>query len=95
MSKKAMVLGLARSGIAVTNLLLLRGYTVLACDSKEREAFKGALDEIEKNGAVLCLGEKEPQKQLPGMDILVVSPGIPLTHPVFAAAEAAGAYSAA
>ena len=85
-----MVLGLARSGIAVCGLLLNRGWDVLACDSKEKAAFNGALDEIEKNGAKLCLGEKEPQKQLNGMDILVVSPGIPLTHPVFAAAEAAG-----
>ena len=90
MSKKAMVLGLARSGIAVSDLLLKRGWDVLACDSKEREAFKGALDAIEKNGAALCLGEKEPQKRLSGMDILVVSPGIPLTHPVFAAAKEAG-----
>ena len=77
MSKKAMVLGLARSGIAVTNLLLMKGYSVLACDSKEREAFKGALDEIEKNGAVLCLGEKEPEKLVEGLDALVVSPGVP------------------
>ena len=90
MSKNAMVLGLARSGIAACSLLLARGWNVLACDSKEREAFKGSLDEIEKNGAKLCLGEKEPQKQLDGMDILVVSPGIPLTHPVFEAAKQAG-----
>lgn len=90
MSKKAMVLGLARSGIAVCGLLLERGWEVLACDSKEKDAFKGALNEIEQKGAKLCLGEKEPQKQLAGMDILVVSPGIPLTHPVFAAAKEAG-----
>ena len=90
MSKKAMVLGLARSGIAVCGLLLSRGWDVLACDSKEKAAFNGALDEIERNGAKLCLGEKEPQKQLSGMDILIVSPGIPLTHPVFAAAKEAG-----
>ena len=85
-----MVLGLARSGIAVCGLLLNRGWDVLACDSKEKAVFNGALDEIERNGAKLCLGEKEPQKQLSGMDILIVSPGIPLTHPVFAAAKEAG-----
>lgn len=90
MPKKAMVLGLARSGIAATELLLERGWEVLACDSKERDAFKGALDAVEEKGAVLCLGEKEPQKHLNGMDILIVSPGIPLTHPVFAAAKEAG-----
>ncbi|MBQ8507011.1 MAG: UDP-N-acetylmuramoyl-L-alanine--D-glutamate ligase [Clostridia bacterium] len=87
---KAMVLGLARSGIAVTKLLLLRGNEVWACDSKEREAFKGALDEVEKDGAHLLLGEKEPQNHLTGMDALIVSPGIPLTHPVMAKAKELG-----
>ena len=46
MAKRAMVLGLARSGIAVTKLLLIRGWEVLACDSKARDAFNGALDEV-------------------------------------------------
>ena len=90
MSKKAMVIGLARSGIAVTKLLLMRGYEVYACDSKEKEKFEGALDEIEKMGVHLVLAEKEPQKHLAGMDCLIVSPGIPLTHPVFAAAKELG-----
>ena len=90
MNKKAMVIGLARSGIAVTKLLLLRGYEVYACDSKEKEKFEGALDEIEKMGAHLILSEKEPQNHLAGMDCLIVSPGIPLTHPVFAAAKELG-----
>ncbi|MBQ3574287.1 MAG: UDP-N-acetylmuramoyl-L-alanine--D-glutamate ligase [Clostridia bacterium] len=90
MKKKAMVVGLARSGIAVTKLLLIRGYEVFACDSKEKEKFEGALDEIEKLGAHLILSEKEPQKHLDGMDCLIVSPGIPLTHPVFAAAKEKG-----
>ena len=90
MSKKAMVLGLARSGIAVTNLLLLKGYSVLACDSKDREAFKGALDEIEKNGAKLCLGEKQPERLLDGLDALVVSPGIPLEHAAIVRAKELG-----
>lgn len=81
--KNAMVLGLARSGIAVSRLLLLRGYAVLACDSKERAAFDGALDEIERAGAKLLLGEKKPEEKLEGVDLVVVSPGIPQTHPIF------------
>lgn len=90
MSKKAMVIGLARSGIAATKLLLLRGYEAYACDTKEKEKFNGALDEIEKMGAHLLLGEKEPQKHLQGMDCLIVSPGIPPTHPIFASAKELG-----
>ena len=48
MAKKAMVLGLARSGIAATHLAVLRGLDVIACDAKTREDFHGALDQIEK-----------------------------------------------
>ena len=90
MGKRAMVLGLARSGIAVSELLLTRGWEVLACDSKEREKFEGALDEIERKGAKLCLGEKEPQRLLPEVDMLVVSPGIPLDHPAMVRAKELG-----
>lgn len=90
MIQRAMVLGLARSGIAASDLLLQRGCEVFACDSKERSAFHGALDDLEKKGAKLCLGEKEPEKLLDGMDILIVSPGIPQTHPIFNAAKAKG-----
>ena len=90
MGKKAMVLGLARSGIAVSDLLLMRGWEVLACDSKEREKFEGALDGIEQRGAKLYLGEKEPQRLLEGVDMLVVSPGIPLTHPIMSRAKELG-----
>ncbi len=90
MAKRAMVLGLARSGIAVSELLLLRGWEVLACDTKEREKFEGALDEIERKGAKLALGEGEPEKLLDGVDMLVVSPGIPLTHPAMVRAKELG-----
>ena len=90
MAKKAMVLGLARSGIAVSRLLLLRGYEVLACDTRNREDFKGALDEIEEKGARLCLGEKEPERLLEGVEMLVVSPGIPPEHPIMARARELG-----
>ena len=77
MAKKAMVLGLARSGIAATHLAVLRGLDVIACDAKAREDFHGALDQIEKEGAKLCLNEKHPEKWVEGLDMLIVSPGIP------------------
>jgi len=90
MKKKAMVLGLARSGIAVSKLLLLRGCDVLACDSRDRESFKGALDEIERGGARLCLNEKNPERLLDGLDMLIVSPGIPPEHAAIRRAKELG-----
>ena len=73
--KKAMVLGMARSGIAAAKLLQLRGAEVWVCDMKKKEDFHGALDELERNGAHLLLEEKHPEEHLEGLDLLVVSPG--------------------
>ena len=88
--KKVIVLGMARSGIAAAKLLLLRGAKVYICDSKEEAAFNGALDELKAAGAVFCLGEQHPENLLEGMDALVVSPGIPVTHPAVERAKALG-----
>lgn len=88
--KKAMVLGMARSGIAAAKLLLLRGAEVWVCDAKQRENFNGALDELETKGAHLLLDEKHPEEHLEGMDLLVVSPGIRIEHPAIERAKALG-----
>ena len=78
------VLGLARSGLAVTRHLLGEGAVVHAFDDRP-EALDAALDlgALAGNAA-----------SVPGLDLLVVSPGIPLhlpaPHPVVAAARAAG-----
>ena len=88
--KKVMVFGMARSGIACAKLLLLRGAEVTVCDKKEEDAFNGALDELKAAGAHLMLGEAHPETKLDGFDALIVSPGIPDTHPAVVAAKAMG-----
>jgi len=88
--KKAMVLGMARSGIAAARLLQLRGAEVWVCDAKKEEDFKGALDELIRNGAHLLLNERHPEEHLEGMELLVVSPGIRIEHPAIEKAKALG-----
>ncbi len=90
MIQKAMVLGMARSGIAAAKLLLLRGAEVWVCDQKKKEDFAGALDEIEKSGAHLALGEAHPEKYLSGLDALIVSPAIDMQHPLVVRAKELG-----
>ena len=90
MIQKAMVLGMARSGIAAAKLLLLRGAEVWVCDQKKKEDFAGALDEIEKSGAYLVLGEMHPEKYLSGLDALIVSPAIDMQHPLVVRAKELG-----
>ena len=83
---KVLIVGMARSGAAAAQLARLDGSEVHITDIKERAAFEGALDELDVPGVVWHLGEKA-EDIVHGMDLVVVSPGIPLTHPVFAAAE--------
>ena len=89
-NKNVMVLGMARSGVAAANLLLLRGARVTVCDLKTEDQFGGALDAIKAAGAALLLGEAHPEEHLEGLDALVVSPGVPVDHPAIVAAKAKG-----
>ena len=88
--KNVMVLGMARSGIAAAELLLLRGAKVTVCDMKTEDKFEGALDGIRAAGAAFMLGEAHPEERLAGFDALVVSPGIPVDHPALVKAGELG-----
>lgn len=78
------VIGVARSGLAAIGALRAAGATVLAYDDRPQNLEKAL---------ALGAGRLAPS-DLPGMAALVVSPGIPLTHPaphpLVAAAMAAG-----
>ena len=88
--KKVLVLGMARSGIAVAKLLLSRGAEVYICDTKAEAEFDGALEDLKAAGATFCLGEQHPELLLDGMDALVISPGIPVDHAAVVRAKAIG-----
>jgi UDP-N-acetylmuramoylalanine--D-glutamate ligase len=85
--RKALVVGLARSGVAAARLLRARGAEVTATDRRtaaELGAPPGALD-----GVTLALGGHDPA-HFTGADLVVVSPGVPLAIPELRAARGAG-----
>jgi UDP-N-acetylmuramoylalanine--D-glutamate ligase len=89
--ERAYVLGLGLSGVAAARLLRSRGVQLVASD--RRPAGELALGELaQDSGVELRLGETEPR--LPAgadaVDAVVASPGVPSSHPLFAAARAAG-----
>ena len=88
--KKVLVLGMARSGIACAKLLLQRGAEVYISDKKTEAQFNGALDELRAGGVHFRLGEEHPENLIEGMDALIVSPGIPVTHAAVVRAKALG-----
>lgn len=81
---RAAIFGLARSGRAAVEVLLSRGVEVVATDAKSREQL-GELPE--QDGVRYVLGG-HPESLLSNVDLVVVSPGIPLGLPVFDAARA-------
>jgi UDP-N-acetylmuramoylalanine--D-glutamate ligase len=80
--RSAAVFGLARSGRAAVTALVERGVEVVGTDAKPDLAGLA-----ERPGVRYVLGG-HPESLLDGVDLVVVSPGIPLTLPVFDAARA-------
>ena len=87
--KKALVCGMARSGIAAAKLLNRLGARVTLQDMKKREEMSADVLALEGEGIVLYTGAN-PDEIACAQDLIVLSPGIPCDLPFIAAAEAAG-----
>lgn len=87
--KKALVCGMARSGIAAAKLLNRLGARVTLQDMKKREEFSADVLALEGEGIVLYTGAN-PDEIACAQDLIVLSPGIPCDLPFIAAAENAG-----
>lgn len=87
--KKALVCGMAKSGIAAAKLLNRLGAEVTLQDMKKRDAISADVLSLENEGIVLYTGAN-PDDIACEQDIIVLSPGIPCDLPFIAAAEAAG-----
>ncbi|HVM57529.1 MAG TPA: UDP-N-acetylmuramoyl-L-alanine--D-glutamate ligase [Gaiellaceae bacterium] len=83
--RKALVLGLARSGRAAGLALARRGVEVVAAD-RSADADPGRLAAA---GVEVRLGSEE-ESLLDGVDVVVKSPGVPAESPLAAAARASG-----
>ena len=87
--KKALVCGMARSGIAAARLLNRLGARVTLQDMKKREEISADMLALEGEGIVLYTGAN-PDEIACAQDLIVLSPGIPCDLPFIAAAEKAG-----
>lgn len=97
MNKKSLVIGAARSGVAVSKLLINSGDSVVLTDNRPedvvlaefpqvREDFK----KLEKGEIELVFGKQIDPVRLKGIDRIVTSPGVPLTIPIIAKAYELG-----
>jgi len=74
--KTVLVLGLARSGLAVAKLLCGLGAVVTVSDAEPREKAEDAAAVLERLG-VRCVFGSHPLDLLDGCDVIVKNPGIP------------------
>ena len=86
--KKVLVCGMARSGVAAAQCLYECGAKVTICDNKTEQQLSEALAPLAGMDIRRCLGGEQPD--FPAYDLVVTSPGIPLTAPVLKSAAAAG-----
>lgn len=78
--KKVLVVGIARSGVAVARFLVGKGTRVVLTDKKNREELADTLREVPVDSVEVIAGEY-PAFGAGDYDFLVVSPGVPLTIP--------------
>lgn len=84
--KKALVVGIARSGVAVAKFLYSKGTNVVLADKKNRSELIDALSDIPEEVEIFAGNNPALSEIKP--DFLVVSPGVPLTVPIIAQAVA-------
>src|SRR2546428_6143085 len=93
--KTILVMGLARTGVAAARFLLKRGSDLLIFDDKteselgEQVAQVRAIAGDDPCRVKLYLGGTSVQT-FAGLDLVVLSPGVPLSHPTVQAAGGAG-----
>jgi UDP-N-acetylmuramoylalanine--D-glutamate ligase len=83
--ERALVVGLARSGLAAAAALAARGVQVVATD-RARDVDAGRLGDL---GVELRLGTEE-EALLEGVELVVKSPGVPAESPLVAGARSRG-----
>ncbi len=79
--KNAMVVGLGETGLAVARFLRERGAAVRVNDQRDAGALGEAAREVEALGAEVVLGG-HPESAFQGLDLIVVSPGVPHLEPL-------------
>lgn len=88
-NKKALVSGVAKSGISAARLLKKLGAEVTIQDAKTEDKLGDVVSELKSEGINLFLGAN-PDDIVEGMDILVMSPGVPTDLPFVEKAKKAG-----
>jgi UDP-N-acetylmuramoylalanine--D-glutamate ligase len=86
---RAVVVGMARSGLAAAHVLKTAGAEVFVSDSAERESLAAAVKELERHAIPFEYGNHSVAR-LDEADLLVISPGVPADNILVRAARERG-----
>ena len=84
--ERVLVIGLAKSGCAAAMALVEQGIKVKATDIKNDLAMKQQAAKLTAKGVDVTLG-RHPLELLNGIDLVVVSPGVPDSSPLMVEAK--------
>src|SRR5262245_22865350 len=92
--KKVLIVGVARSGLAAARLLASRGAMVTANDMKAeadlmQSPLRAEIEELRKVGVQFVFGS-HPENMFLNADLVVLSPGVPVTIAPLQSAKQAG-----
>ena len=87
---RVLVVGLGKSGLAAARLAAARGARVRVADAREAEDLGPALVEESRALGVELHAGGHPAELAADRDLIVVSPGVPLTHELFTEARRLG-----
>ncbi len=87
--RHVLVVGLARSGVAACRLLQASGARVFGTDAKPLDALGAEVRALGESGVALAVGG-HPSRPFEEAELVVVSPGVPLTLPPLAVARRRG-----
>ncbi|HEX6510242.1 MAG TPA: UDP-N-acetylmuramoyl-L-alanine--D-glutamate ligase [Chloroflexota bacterium] len=87
--KRALILGVAREGVALAEYLCARGAVVTVTDSADGDRLQARLDRVRDLHVRIAVGGDRPEL-VDEADIVFVSPGVPENNTVYMAAERAG-----
>lgn len=87
--QRVLIVGMARSGIALAQLLCRQGADVTVNDMKPMEAFGEKLYDLMALPIEFRMGENGLDA-LEGKDLLIISPGVPIDAPIVKAAKEKG-----
>ncbi|MBS3969883.1 MAG: UDP-N-acetylmuramoyl-L-alanine--D-glutamate ligase [Clostridia bacterium] len=78
-NKKVLIIGMARSGLAAASILAKQGVLVSIYDQKSRENLLEELKTLSGLNIDFYLGGHEPEISRDSFDLVVTSPGVPLS----------------